>query len=405
MKKLAKSLSALFLKGYRHLEPQEHAAGVVVKHIKAGHHLADIVPRNLVIIPQAILPKLLGTGDFIVVVVQIDAGVHAAFHRLARGEASLLPAAQKDEDVLCQKTSSGKILLGNGGADVVGMDLGKAPVLQLAAQLPQNALIGVNPVAVKVGGTGNSPGKPPVNVLQGQGAGGGRFAVPLDGEDGPLHGVVLGLELAHLLMDLLVFLGEQLFNQGDILLLQHLGDLSQAHAQLLHIDDHVQAGVLVDVVIAVSGLRIDIPGLEQALFIVQPQGGNGHPVQRRHFPDGQQRVFHKAFPLVNSILGVEFTPLYAKAQASPPKNGFPREQTKRAAQATPYRSLLERTASLLFHKPVVNSLDKLNGSLDVQAVKRFHKGIKLVHRNRAGDKLGGALLDERVDVRHNLSIM
>ena len=261
--------------------------------MEAGEHLADVVPGDVVVVFPAVVPQLPGVVHLLVVVVQVDAGVHAALHHLVGRGVVLVPAAGEDENAAGHEPLFLKIPLGDGGADVVGVDLLEALVLQPQAQVPQEPLVAVDVVAVEVVGAGHAPHVPPVDVLQGEGARHRGLAVPLDGEDGPLYRVVLGFQVPHLLVDLLVFLAQQFLDEGHVLLLQGVPDLGEAHAQLLHVDDHVQPGVLVDVVIAVAGLGVGVPGLQQALLVVQPQGGDGNPVEGRHLPDGEQFFLHR----------------------------------------------------------------------------------------------------------------
>ena len=93
-------------------------------------------------------------------------------------------------------------------------------------------------------------------------------------------------------MDLFVFTGENLFDQGNVLGLQHALDFLEAHAQFLHIGDHVQARVLVDVIIPVAGFPVHMARLEQAELIVQAQRRHRNLVHLRHFSDGKKVSLH-----------------------------------------------------------------------------------------------------------------
>ena len=252
-------------------------------------------------------------AHLVVVVVEIDAGVHAALDHLQGREVALVPRAGENEDPVRRKAVREEVLPEDGGADVVGVDLLEPLFLQLQPQRAQALLVAVHVVLIKVVRAGDAPGEAPVDILQRERTGRRGLTVPLDGQDRPLHRVVLGLEPTHLLVDLLVFLRKQLLDQGDVLLLQHLRDLGQAHAELFHVGDHIQPGVLVDVVIPVSRFRIDVPGLEQALFVVKAQGGDGDPVHCGHLADGNQIVLHK-IPPEALILMESLTPFSVKSK-------------------------------------------------------------------------------------------
>ena len=165
------------------------------------------------------------------------------------------------------------------------MNLGKSLLLHLHSQLPQQIFIAVNIVIIKICRAGNSPDIPTINVFQRESTRSWRFPVSLDGQNSPFHRVVPRLQLPDLPMELLIFPGKNIFDQGNIFFLQNLTDLCQTHSQLFHVDNHVQTGVLIDVIVPVTGLRIGIAGFQQPFFIIQPQGRNGNSVQSGHFAD------------------------------------------------------------------------------------------------------------------------
>ena len=143
---------------------------------------------------------------------------------------------------------------------MVGMNLLEALLKQHLTQTGQLALVGVDAAHIEVLPAGHAPDEAPVDILQGDGARGGGFAVSLNAGDGPLHRVVLAAQGADLLVDLLVLPRQNILNEGDVLLLQHAADLRQAHTQLLHVGNHIQPGVLVHVIIAVARFLIHIAG-------------------------------------------------------------------------------------------------------------------------------------------------
>ena len=87
-------------------------------------------------------------------------------------------------------------------------------------------------------------------------------------------------------MQLLVLADEDLFDERDVLLFKDAGDLAKAHAQLLHVGDHVQPGALMLVVVPVARLRVDKARLEQPLLVIQAEGGHGGMVDFCHLSDG-----------------------------------------------------------------------------------------------------------------------
>ena len=71
---------------------------------------------------------------------------------------------------------------------------------------------------------------------------------------------MLSAQGAHLAVQLFVFPDKNRFDKDNVLLLQDHADLRQAHAELLHIRDHIKAGILGDIVVAVAGGRVLIFG-------------------------------------------------------------------------------------------------------------------------------------------------
>ena len=101
-------------------------------------------------------------------------------------------------------------------------------------------------------------------------------------------------QVAHLPVNLLVLARQDLLDQGDILGLQHIPDFLETHAQLLHVSDHIQTRILVDVVIPVAGLFIHMARLEQAKLIVETQRRHRNLIHFRHFADGKKVPLHDA---------------------------------------------------------------------------------------------------------------
>ena len=187
---------------------------------------------------------------------------------------------------------AGKVFPRDRGACVVGVNLRTILFQKGLAKVGQRLFIGGDILFIKVFRAGNAPDVAPVDVFQRDGARGGRFAVALNAGDGAFHCVVPKPQVADLLVDLLVFTGENLLNQGNVLGLQHTLDFLEAHTQFLHIGDHVQARVLVDVIIPVAGFPVHVPRLEQAELIVQAQRRHRNLVHLRHFTDRKEIPFH-----------------------------------------------------------------------------------------------------------------
>ena len=123
-------------------------------------------------------------------------------------------------------------------------------------------------------------------------------------------------------MNLLVLAHQNLLDERDVLPAQHVPDLRKAHAQLLHVGDHVQARVLVHVVVAVAGFGIDIPRAQQAHAVVQAQRGNADVVELRHRADGNELPVHAHALLSKSVSGLEFITLRRDVKA--PEGDFSR---------------------------------------------------------------------------------
>ena len=168
----------------------------------------------------------------------------------------------------------------------------KAAFQQRAAQIGQLLFVCADIRLIEIARTWQSPDVPPVDILQRDRTARGRFAIALDGRNGALHRVVLAVQFADLPMQPLVFARQDDLNQRDILLAQHVADLPQAHAQLLHIGDHIQPRVLGNIVIAVPRIRVAIPGRKQPELIVQAQRRHSDAVHFCHFANGNQAVFH-----------------------------------------------------------------------------------------------------------------
>ncbi len=129
--------------------------GVAIKYVEAGHYFADIVPGYMVIHLLAMFPQQLSAAHFVVVVIQIDTGIHAAFHHLQAGRFPSFQSPVKIKIRSATKTAVQEIFPENGGADVVRMDLRESLAFQLQAQLPQHFLIAVDVVLIKVVGAGD----------------------------------------------------------------------------------------------------------------------------------------------------------------------------------------------------------------------------------------------------------
>ena len=99
-----------------------------------------------------------------------------------------------------------------------------------------------------------------------------------------------GFEFTQLLMDLIVLFNQLLLDQRDVLLLKNIVDVGKAQVQVPHIADDIQPGSLTDIIIPVTGLRVDVRRLEQIHLVVQAQCCDGNPVCLCHFPDRKQGI-------------------------------------------------------------------------------------------------------------------
>ena len=148
---------------------------------------------------------------------------------------------------------------------------------------------------------------PLVDELQGDGPAGRGLPVALDGLDGPLHGLVHGLKIPHLLVDLVVALNEFLLDEDDVLLLQQGLDLGQAHAEILQVADDIQPRGLADVIVPVVGLRVPVAGLQKPHPVIEPERGDGDVVRLRHLADRQQVVSDTAVHSGRSLRSIFHT--------------------------------------------------------------------------------------------------
>ena len=121
-------------------------------------------------------------------------------------------------------------------------------------------------------------------LQRGRPAGGG-LPVALDGLDRPLHRLVHRLKIAHLLVDLVVFLDELLLDEHDILFFEQRLDLRKTHVEISHISDDIEPGGLANIVIAVIRFLIPVAGLQKPHPVVESECGDRNAVRLRHFTD------------------------------------------------------------------------------------------------------------------------
>ena len=131
-------------------------------------------------------------------------------------------------------------------------------------QLFQDQLIGINIVIIKVDVCIDAVNFPVWNILQSKGTPPWGFAVTLNAVYGPVNGISLNLHLLDLMDSLLPFADQYRFNLAQILRSQYFLNFFQFHSQFLHILNHVQPCILAHIVIAVTGLRIRVTGLQDS---------------------------------------------------------------------------------------------------------------------------------------------
>ena len=81
------------------MQAEKHASRVAVKDREAGHNLADVISRNSITVLLAVVTQKPNSGDFVIIIVQIQTGIHAAVHELKRVFIALGVAAGEDEDL------------------------------------------------------------------------------------------------------------------------------------------------------------------------------------------------------------------------------------------------------------------------------------------------------------------
>ena len=178
--------------------------------------------------------------------------------------------------------------------DALAARIGKA--------LPKDRLIGYRACSLL-----GKPVEREIRPLMGEHMPEDDFAARLARErGGALQAGPLDAQLANLSKRLLPFFDEDVLHQLQVFFFQDPLNLLQTHAQLLHILDQVETGVLADVIITVGSFRVSISGMQQPQLIVQPQGRNGGMVHFGHLPDGKQLVLHDVF-LRNSHPAKEFS--------------------------------------------------------------------------------------------------
>ena len=215
-------------------------------------------------------------------------------------------AAHKGEYLRGHEAPRLKILLCHSGAHIVVVGLRKSSGNHIVFQVGQHGLEILNGAGVKILAGRDGVNASLVNVFQRGHALRGGFAVALDTGDGPGDRVPLNAQLANLSKHLLPLFDEDVLHQLQVFFFQDPLNLLQTHAQLLHILDQVETGILADVIITVGSFRVSISGMQQPQLIVQPQGRNGGMVHFGHLPDGKQLVLHDVF-LRNSHPAKEFS--------------------------------------------------------------------------------------------------
>ena len=101
----------------------------------------------------------------------------------------------------------------------------------------------------------------------------------------PLHRLVHRLKIAHLLVDLVVFLDELLLDEHDILFFEQCLDLRKTHVEISHISDDIEPGRLANIVIAVIRFLIPAAGLQKPHPVIESECGDRNAVRLRHFTD------------------------------------------------------------------------------------------------------------------------
>ena len=100
--------------------------------------------------------------------------------------------------------------------------------------------------------------------------------------------VMLGLELAHLLVDLVVFFNELLLDEHDVLFLKQRLDIGEAHVEIPHVPDDIEPRGLADIVVAVIRFLVPVARLQKSHPVVESERGDRNAVRLRHFADRQQ---------------------------------------------------------------------------------------------------------------------
>lgn len=102
---------------------------MAVKYIKLCHHFTYIIPSYPIIISFTVFFQFFCASDFLIVIIKVYAGIHAAFDDLEFFFCILLVFRGENKDLARHKALLPKVLLGDRRADVVGVDLLKAVFL------------------------------------------------------------------------------------------------------------------------------------------------------------------------------------------------------------------------------------------------------------------------------------
>ena len=194
----------------------------------------------------------------------------------------------EDEDLVRDERAAREIVLFHARSETVRQKLRQIAPHQLPAQREDGLFVGDDALLVEVFGARNVQNVTLIDEFQRDRPADRRLPVALDGLDRPLHGLVHRLEIAHLLVDLVVFLNELLLDEHDVLFLKQRLDIGEAHVEIPHVPDDIEPRGLADVVVAVVRLLVPVARLQKSHPVVESERGDRNAVRLRHFADRQQ---------------------------------------------------------------------------------------------------------------------
>ena len=212
----------------------------------------------------AMFPQQLSAAHFVVVVIQIDTGIHAAFHHLQAGRFPFIPIAGENKDTICYKTAVSGNFPGEWRCRCCKNGF---------AGIPRFPASGAAPAALS-----HSCGRRPDKSCRSRDprqSGRSMYSrekVPVDGDfryrsmdriaDSTASCWALSWRICWWICSFFWESSSSIREMSSFCSTWVIW--AGAHAQLFHVGDHLQPGVLIDVIITVAGLGSIYRGLSSS---------------------------------------------------------------------------------------------------------------------------------------------